>query len=78
MNRIFFTVVYFLVLQNFLWNEVFADSGFSNDFIEQAKSFGINIGKDSDKLEVKLQGLMYTIASDGNETEWQVCITHTS
>ena len=54
MNRIFFTVVYSLVLQNFLWNEVFADSGFSNDFIEQAKGLGINIGQDLDKPEVKL------------------------
>ena len=54
MTRIFFTIVYFLVLQNFLWNEVFADSGFSNDFIEQAKDLGINIGQGSEKPTVKL------------------------
>ncbi len=49
MNRIFFIVIYFLILQNFLLNSVLADSGFSSDFIEQAKKLGINIGQNLDQ-----------------------------
>ncbi|WP_236870434.1 hypothetical protein [Candidatus Bandiella numerosa] len=49
MNRIFFTVIYFLILQNFLLTGVIADSGFSSDFIEQAKKLGINVGQNLDQ-----------------------------
>ncbi len=49
MNRIFFIVIYFLILQNFLLTGVLADSGFSSDFIEQAKKLGINVGQNLDQ-----------------------------
>ena len=45
MSRVNFIFILSFIFFNFSFNNVFASSEFSNDFIEQAKKLGITIDK---------------------------------